>query len=269
MDWTSLIGPAVVAAVIASVVSVIGFVINRTTVRGMHSERLVFDREQAERRATAEIALIERKLTADIVLAEKKLAIDQALVTWRRRHELAEQVLATVYEARDALAWARAPLGFSGEGDTREGTESESERLRERRNSYFVPVELWPMTPSFVSTSVKMNGKCLNSPSLATIGRRSGICITRTTTLSSVSPHWGCCLHLLNPPEIKFGWHGSWNASVEPSRYCHLVVYRCESLNLHRRWTSDIPVVRLHDDLYQTGTPIFHRALELGREFLN
>jgi hypothetical protein len=141
MDWTSLIGPAVVAAVIASVVSVIGFVINRTTVRGMHSERLAFDREQAERRATAEIALIERKLTADIVLAEKKLAIDQALVTWRRRHELAEQVLATVYEARDALAWARAPVGFSGDGDTREGTESESDKLRERRNSYFVPVE--------------------------------------------------------------------------------------------------------------------------------
>jgi hypothetical protein len=141
MNLTSLIGPAVVAAVIASIVSVIGFLINRATVRGMHSERLSFDREQAERRTTAEIALIERKLTADIALAEKKLAIDQTLVTWRRRHELAEQVLATAYEARDALAWARAPVGFSGEGETREAAENESDKLRERRNSYFVPVE--------------------------------------------------------------------------------------------------------------------------------
>jgi hypothetical protein len=28
-------------------------------------------------------------------------------------------------------------------------------------------------------------------------------------------PHRGCCVHLLNPPEIKFGWHGSWNASID------------------------------------------------------
>src|SRR5271156_4368194 len=42
------------------------------------------------------------------------------------------------------------------------------------------------MTPSFVSTSVRMNGQFLNSPILATMGRRSGAWITRTTTLSRV-----------------------------------------------------------------------------------
>ena len=70
MDLTSLIGPAVVAAVISGLVAGINLLINRATVRRMHVERLSFDREQAERRVTTEIALTERKMTADISLAE-------------------------------------------------------------------------------------------------------------------------------------------------------------------------------------------------------
>src|SRR5579863_599381 len=109
MDLTSLIGPAVVAAVIASVVSVIGFLINRSTVRGMHAERLAFDREQAERRASAEIALTERKATADIALTEKRLALDRAFAAWKRQTEFAEEVLADFYQARDIIQSARSP----------------------------------------------------------------------------------------------------------------------------------------------------------------
>lgn len=141
MNWTSLIGPAVVAAVIASVVSVIGFLINRSTVRGMHAERLAFDREQAERRTTAEIALTERKAAAGIALAERKFALDQALAIWRRRHDLAEQVMAAAYEARAALIWARGRGILSGEGETRKASEPESDRVREARNSAFIPIE--------------------------------------------------------------------------------------------------------------------------------
>jgi len=141
MDWTSLIGPAVVAAIIAAIVSVIGFLINRTTVRGMHAERLAFDEKQAERRTTAEITLTERKAAADIALAERRFALDKALAIWRRRYDLAEQVLAAAYEARDALIWARGLGVFSGEGESRKATEPESDKVREARNSAFVPIE--------------------------------------------------------------------------------------------------------------------------------
>jgi hypothetical protein len=45
MDWTSLIGPAVVAAGIAGIVSVITLVMNRATALTTHSQRLAFERE--------------------------------------------------------------------------------------------------------------------------------------------------------------------------------------------------------------------------------
>ena len=67
-DWTTLIGPAVVAAVIAAAVSIIVAVINRATLRAMHRERLDLDRDLADRRANA-----------DITLAERKVALDRAL----------------------------------------------------------------------------------------------------------------------------------------------------------------------------------------------
>jgi hypothetical protein len=58
MADSSLIGPAVVAAVISAmisgIVSVFTLLLNRATNLNMHSQRLAFDREQAERRTNAE-----------------------------------------------------------------------------------------------------------------------------------------------------------------------------------------------------------------------
>ena len=152
MDFTSLIGPAVVAAVIASIVSVIGFLVNRATVRGMHTERLVFDREQAERKITADIDLAERKfqydvgvteakINADLTLAEKKLALDRALAAWKRRTEFAEEVLADFYHARDIINASRSPGSFSNEGDTRTKAEWETEADTRTLNAYFATIE--------------------------------------------------------------------------------------------------------------------------------
>jgi hypothetical protein len=68
IDWTTLIGPAVVAGVIAAAVSIIVAVINRATLRAMHRERLDLDRDLADRRANADIALAERKVALDRAL---------------------------------------------------------------------------------------------------------------------------------------------------------------------------------------------------------
>jgi hypothetical protein len=126
MDFASLIGPAVAAAIISSVVAIIGI---RTT-RSIHAERLAADQ-----------ALAERKLSADIALAEKKLALDQSLTNWKRRYELAEQALIAFYEARDVFVWVRSRGLFGGEGQTRVRVEGETDKQAEERNTYFVPIE--------------------------------------------------------------------------------------------------------------------------------
>jgi hypothetical protein len=141
MDWTSLIGPAVVAAVISGLVSSIGIWISARTARRIHTDKIAFDERQAERRASADLTLAERKITADIALAEKKLALDRALAAWKRQTELAEETLADFYQARDIFQAARSPGGFGDEGDTRQKEEWETENDTRTLNSYFRTAE--------------------------------------------------------------------------------------------------------------------------------
>ena len=130
MDPTSLIGPAVVAAVISGLVSGIGILISARTTRAIHTEKLAFDREQAERRIDAEIAL-----------AEKKVDLDRAFEAWKRKTEFAEQIIADFYEARDIINAARMPGSFGDEGSTRQKEDWETESDTRRLNSYYVPAE--------------------------------------------------------------------------------------------------------------------------------
>lgn len=126
----SLLGPAAVAALISGFIAIIGFVITTRNAQRLHREKLAFDRD-----------LVERKVNADIALAEKKLALDQGLLSWRRRNELAEQTLIAFYEARDALHFARISAFFQGEGKSRHVVAGESDTVREKRETYFIPIE--------------------------------------------------------------------------------------------------------------------------------
>jgi hypothetical protein len=96
VDWGALIGPAVVAAAISALVSGIGILISARTTRAVHRDRLAFDRDQAERRFSAEIAL-----------AERKVALDRQLHDRKRRAELAEAVLADFYRVEEIYRAAR------------------------------------------------------------------------------------------------------------------------------------------------------------------
>jgi hypothetical protein len=130
MDFNSLIGPAVVAACVSGVVSIVGMMVSNRTARAIHTEKLGFDREQAE-----------RKVSADIASAEKKLALDRAFAAWKRRTELAEEVLADFYQARDIIMAARSPGGFGDEGSTRQKEPWETEDDTRLLNSYFRTAE--------------------------------------------------------------------------------------------------------------------------------
>jgi hypothetical protein len=104
MDYTSLIGPAVVAAVISGLVSGIGIWISARTTRAVHGERLAFERD-----------LAERKFAFDKELAERKFRYDRELHDHRRRAELAERVLADFYRVEEIYRAARG--GFVPVGD--------------------------------------------------------------------------------------------------------------------------------------------------------
>ena len=59
----------------------------------------------------------------------------------KRKAELAEEVLADFYQARDIINAARSPGGFSHEGATRQKAEWESEEDTRNLNGYFVAYE--------------------------------------------------------------------------------------------------------------------------------
>jgi hypothetical protein len=59
----------------------------------------------------------------------------------KRKAELAEQVLADFYEARDIFQFARQPFTFSNEGTTRQQEAGETEPETQRLNTYFAVSE--------------------------------------------------------------------------------------------------------------------------------
>lgn len=116
----SLIGPAVVAAVVSAIVSIVGFYVNRATNLKIHKE----------------------KLSADIELAERKFLLDRKLGDWRRRAEIAEQVLADFYTARDIFSEARQPFSFGHEGTTRpDRLHEETEEQARLKDAIYTPWE--------------------------------------------------------------------------------------------------------------------------------
>lgn len=122
-----LVGPAVVAAVVSGIVTTIGFFINRSTTLATHKEKLDADRDLAERRFSFEKELAERKVRLDMQAQDR-----------RRRQELAEDLIAGFHEVADIMRSVRNPLGYQGEGSTREKGENETPEETQRLNARFV-----------------------------------------------------------------------------------------------------------------------------------
>lgn len=143
--------------------ALVGTVVSSWTTRTIHRDRVAADQVLAERKIAADISLAERrfefdkalaqhKVDLDVALAERKFSLDQALTVWRRRFDIAEQVLAATYEVRDALSWARGRVRSSNEGRTRIATEIESPEVKEYRDSAFVPIERLQATSKAFAT---------------------------------------------------------------------------------------------------------------------
>ena len=84
MTVSDLIGPAVVAAVVSGVITIIGFILSNRTARQIHSEKLDFDE-----------TIAEKKFRFDVDLAERKFRYDRELHDHKRRIEFGEDLLAS------------------------------------------------------------------------------------------------------------------------------------------------------------------------------
>jgi hypothetical protein len=141
MDWTSLIGPAVVAALVSGLVSVAGFMVSARTNLSIHSQRLVFDEKQAERKFDFDKELAERRFSYDSELAERKFAQEREQIVYKRRFELAEGLLADAYRFQGLIRAARNSGSFGKEGRTRKSENEESEEVKKQKDMYYIPIE--------------------------------------------------------------------------------------------------------------------------------
>ena len=91
------------------------------------------------------------KLKSDIHLAESKFKLDRELADWKRRTELAEQVLTDFYKARDIFSAARSPFAFRGEGITRPGRDPKAEKDASAKDAIYAPIERLNKELSFLS----------------------------------------------------------------------------------------------------------------------
>lgn len=130
MQWETLIGPAVVAAVVSGVIALIAMAVSRATTIRLHVEKLDADRH-----------LAERKFEYDKRLAERKFDLDRSQSVQKRRFELAESLLSDAYRFRDLMRFVRNGATFGREGETREAQVHETDNVKKRRDTYFVPIE--------------------------------------------------------------------------------------------------------------------------------
>ena len=60
---------------------------------------------------------------------------------WKRKYELAEEVLASIYEAHHAIQIIRSPLGFSDEGASRPKKDNETPEETKIYNQAYITRE--------------------------------------------------------------------------------------------------------------------------------
>ncbi len=151
-DIAQLLSPPIISAITGVLGVLVGAGITSWTTTRIHKQRIETEQKITQQKIDADIKLSRQKYDFDITLSNhkqelefsllrEKYKIDQSLLIWRRRFELAEQILISVYECRDALIWARGRGIFEGEGKTRKAIEDETPDIKNARDSAYVPIE--------------------------------------------------------------------------------------------------------------------------------
>lgn len=181
MDIALLVGPAVVAAIVSSILGLISLVVSTQTTRGLHAERL-----------EADTRIAQQKSDADIALAEKKLELDRSLADWKRRAEFAEEILADFYHARDIFNDSRQPFAMAGEGRSRPGRTDSDSDLERYRDALYTPFERLSREREFLASITSKKFRFM-----ALFGRHTGEAFeTLTSAYNQISAATGMLINL-------------------------------------------------------------------------
>ncbi|MGJ4928617.1 hypothetical protein ACQR1I_14170 [Bradyrhizobium sp. HKCCYLS2038] len=140
MTLNELIGPAVIAAVVSGLVSLIGNIFSNRSSRTINSDKIA-----------SELHLAERKFDFEKELAEKRFRYERELHDYGRRVEFAEDVLASFYKLQDTIREIRVPFSYEGEGVTRKRGDQETVAEARSRNHYYAPIERMNKHKDFLS----------------------------------------------------------------------------------------------------------------------
>ncbi|WP_417613099.1 hypothetical protein [Parasphingorhabdus sp.] len=121
-DTPFYLQPVLLAAIVALIGTLIALWMNKL----FHKERLRFEEKLADKKYAHDVRLEERKFSHTVGIAK-----------WHRQSEFAEGQLAVFYEARARLTNIRSPASYSSENNDRAGRDSETEAVRNARDSYY------------------------------------------------------------------------------------------------------------------------------------
>lgn len=140
MDYASLIGPAVVAAAVSGIVTIVGNFLSNRSSRSINSEKIASEKD-----------LAERKFQAETDLAERRFKHEQALHDYRRTVEFGEDLLSSFYKLKDVVRSVRGPFSYGDEGATRKRRPNEIEAEAQSRDSFYVPIARLQKETTFIS----------------------------------------------------------------------------------------------------------------------
>jgi hypothetical protein len=152
MTLNDLIGPAVVAAVVSGLVTLLGNIFSIRSSRGINTEKIASEKD-----------LAERKFKFETDLAERKFRYEQALHDYRPRVEFAEELLTSFYKLKDTVRSIRGPFSYGDESQTRNRREYENEAEARSRDGYYVPIARLQKSSEFLSdlTSKKYRAQAI------------------------------------------------------------------------------------------------------------
>ena len=122
LNWSLLIGPAVLGALLSSIFS------TRSASRNI-DRTFRYNRQ-----------LAEEKLNSDLILAKKKFRFDIETHNFKRRAELAEDVYADFLQISAIINMVRQPSGLMSEASGRQRGPNETEEQSRQIDPYYFPV---------------------------------------------------------------------------------------------------------------------------------
>lgn len=152
MTLNDLVGPAVVAAIVSGLVTILGNIFSIRSSRGINTEKIASEKD-----------LAERKFEFEADLAERKFRYEQALHDYRRRVEFAEEILTSFYKLKDTVRSIRGPFSYGDESQTRNRREYENEGEARSRDGFYVPIARMQKNSEFLSdlTSKKYRAQAI------------------------------------------------------------------------------------------------------------